>query len=425
MNKPKGTKDVFGREQKIKSFIYEILQTAVKVNNFQKIETPIFESTEVFIRSVGETSDIVSKEMYSFLDKGERSLTLRPEGTAGVIRAIVENKLYTKLPLKLYYEGPMFRYENPQKGRQRQFTQFGVEYISDASPYADVEVILMANLILKSLGIKYALKINSLGDVNTKVDYMKALRKYFLPFKAQLTDDSQNRLESNPLRILDDKIDSQKDFVKNAPKISDFYSPESKDYFEKVKDFLQKSRVDFIVDQNLVRGLDYYTHTTFEFVSNSVNSGAQATLVGGGHYQNLVKEFGGPELSGVGFGIGIERLINELVNINDEEIEDYPHIFVLNISPSMQAETLAVVNMFRENGFITEWNLKPVKIQKAFDKAAESKAHVYVIAGEKELQTGQLTIKMHNQQFTVNISDVVDAIDNHMQKEHGGEHEKN
>lgn len=354
MNKPKGTKDVFGREQKIKSFIYEILQTAVKVNNFQKIETPIFESTEVFIRSVGETSDIVSKEMYSFLDKGERSLTLRPEGTAGVIRAIVENKLYTKLPLKLYYEGPMFRYENPQKGRQRQFTQFGVEYISDASPYADVEVILMANLILKSLGIKYALKINSLGDVNTKVDYMKALRKYFLPFKAQLTDDSQNRLESNPLRILDDKIDSQKDFVKNAPKISDFYSPESKDYFEKVKDFLQKSRVDFIVDQNLVRGLDYYTHTTFEFVSNSVNSGAQATLVGGGHYQNLVKEFGGPELSGVGFGIGIERLINELVNINDEEIEDYPHIFVLNISPSMQAETLAVVNMFRENGFITE-----------------------------------------------------------------------
>lgn len=425
MNRPKGTKDVFGREQKIKNYIYETLTSAVKVNNFQKIETPIFEATEVFVRSVGESSDIVSKEMYSFIDKGERSLTLRPEGTAGVIRAVVENKLYTKLPLKLYYEGPMFRYENPQKGRQRQFTQFGVEYISDASPFADVEVILMANLILKSLGIKYVLKLNSLGDTNTKTDFSKALKNYFLPFKSQLTPESQNRLETNPLRILDDKIDSQKEFVKKAPKISDFYSEESKAYFAEVKNFLIKSKVDFEEDANLVRGLDYYTHTTFEFVSDSDNSGAQSTLIGGGHYQNLVKEFGGPELSGIGFGVGIERLINELANVSEEEIEDYPHIFVLNIAPTMQAETLAIVNMFRENGFITEWNLKPTKIQKAFDKAAESKAHVYVIAGEKELQKGQLTIKMHNQQFTVGIEEVVYEIDTHLQEEHGGASETN
>lgn len=424
MNRPKGTKDIYGKEQAIRSYIFDILKSVSQVYNFKKIETPIFESKEVFVRSVGETSDIVTKEMYVFKDKGDREMVLRPEGTAGTIRAIVENKLYTKLPLKVFYEGPMFRYENPQKGRQRQFTQFGVEMIGERNPFADIEVILMASLILKELKIPYLLKINSLGDKETRVNYSKALREYFRPFESELTQDSINRLDKNPLRILDDKVDSQKDFVKNAPRINAYYSEEIKTYFDTVISYLKESDVNFEIDTTLVRGLDYYTDTAFEFVSISGEAGSQSTLIGGGRYQNLVKEFGGPDLSGIGFGLGVERLMNELANIEEEEITEAPHIFVLNIADTKQKETMKLVEMFRANGFITEWNPKATKLIKAFDKADESGAHVLVIAGEKELANGEVTIKMHGKQHTVKIADAVETIDAHLASHEGGHHEE-
>lgn len=355
MNRPKGTKDVYGKEQAVRSYVFDIINSVASVYNFKKIETPIFEAKEVFVRSVGETSDIVSKEMYTFKDKGDREMTLRPEGTAGAIRAIVENKLYTKLPLKLFYEGPMFRYENPQKGRQRQFTQFGVEMISERNPYYDIEVILMASLILKELRIPYLLKINSLGDKTTRENYAKALKEYFKPFVSELTEDSVRRLEKNPMRILDDKIDSKKDFVKKAPRINEFYSEEIKTYFDTVIAFIKTTDIPFEIDTTLVRGLDYYTDTAFEFVSVSGEAGSQSTLIGGGRYSNLVSEFGGPDLSGIGFGLGIERITNELIDTLDEaDIESNPHIFVLNIAEKFQLETMKIVELFRTNGFIVE-----------------------------------------------------------------------
>ncbi len=419
MNRPKGTKDIYGKEQLVREYVFDILKSVASVYNFKKIETPIFEAKEVFVRSVGETSDIVTKEMYVFKDKSDREMVLRPEGTAGTIRAIVENKLYAKLPIKVFYEGPMFRYENPQKGRQRQFTQFGVEMISDRNPYSDIEIIMMASLILKELKIPYLLKINSLGDKQTREAYSSALKDYFKPYLDQLTDDSIKRLDKNPLRILDDKIDSQKEFVKNAPRINEFYSPEIKAYFETVINFLKTTNVNFEIDTTLVRGLDYYTDTAFEFVSVSGAAGSQSTIIGGGRYQNLIKDFGGPDLSGIGFGLGIERIVNELIDVIDEsEIQSDPHIFVLNIAEKFQLETMKIVEMFRTSGFIVEWNTKPAKLTKAFEKADDSKAHVLVIAGEKELSNGQITIKMHGEQQTIKITDAIEVIDKHLGEHH-------
>ena len=413
MNRPKGTKDNYGDIQVVRDYIKYTVEAVAQVNNFKQIDTPIFEKKEVFSRAAGETSDIVSKEMYSFEDKKGREMVLRPEGTAGVIRAIVENKLFAEsLPLKLFYYGPMFRYERPQKGRQRQFTQFGVEMISDRNPYADAEIIMFAKTILDALAVESKLVINSLGDKTTRDDYSKALRKYFEQYKSELTEDSINRLDKNPLRILDDKIDGEKDFVKNAPKISEFYSKETKEYFDKVTTFLTNMGVEFEIDPTLVRGLDYYSDTSFEFVSTSGNAGSQSTILGGGRYSNLIKQFGGPDLSGVGFGIGIERLVNEL---DIEEVvkarEIKPDVFVLNIAPNAQDATLGIVHMLRKSGFITEWNQIPTKLQKAFTASDKVGAAINVIAGEKELAENKVNVKVNGEQETVALEDLVDYLD--------------
>lgn len=413
MNRPKGTKDNYGELQIVRTYVEETIGMVAQINGFNKIDTPIFERKEVYLRSVGETSDIVSKEMYTFVDKKNREMVLRPEGTAGTIRAIVENKLFAKsLPIKLFYYGPMFRYERPQKGRQRQFTQFGIEMLSDASPYADAEAILFAESILKTLNIKNKLLINSLGDKNTRDKYSKALKTYFSKYKDKLTDDSIARLDKNPLRILDDKIDGKKDFVKKAPKISDFYSKETKEYFDILVSFLEKMDINFEVDETLVRGLDYYSDTSFEFVSISGEAGSQDTLIGGGRYSNLVSQFGGPDLSGIGFGIGIERLVNELdfkKIINARVV--VPDVFVLNISEEAQDATLGIVHMLRKAGFITEWNQKPLKLQKAFTASNKTNALIKVIAGIKELTENKVNVKINGKQETVLLEELIDYID--------------
>ena len=413
MNRPKGTKDNYGNVQVVRNYIKNVVEAIAELNNFTEIETPIFESKDVFSRGVGETSDIVSKEMYDFKDKKGRDMVLRPEGTAGVIRAIVENKLFAeRLPLKLFYYGPTFRYERPQKGRQRQFTQFGIEMLGEASPYVDAEAILFAKQILDSLNIKYILKINSLGNSETRNNYSKALRDYLMKYKSELSEDSIKRLDTNPLRILDDKVDGKKEFIINAPKIDEFYSKEVKEYFDKLVNFLDSMDVKYEIDKTLVRGLDYYTDTSFEFISDSGNAGSQSTIIGGGRYSSLVKQFGGPELAGTGFGVGIERIQNEL---NEEEIlaiaKNNPDIFVLNISEAKQDATLGIVHMLRKAGFITEWNQKPLSLPKAFNKADKMKAKLFVIAGEKELNNNEVSIKFDGEQKTVKLDDMIEYID--------------
>ena len=411
MNRPKGTKDIFGDRQLAREYILNILKSFAKTYNFNKISTPTFERKEVFVKSAGETSDIVSKEMYEFEDKKGRKMTLRPEGTAGVIRAIVENKLYARLPLKLFYEGSMFRYENPQQGRQREFTQFGVEIISEKSPFLDAEVITLAYTILKSLKLPFKLVINSIGDKDTKEKYSLALKEYFNKHKDELTNDSINRIESNPMRILDDKIDGAKDVVKKAPIISDFYSVESKKYFDSLLEFLDSMDIKYEVDYRLVRGLDYYTDTAFEFVSTSDRVGSQSTIIGGGRYDNLVKQFGGPELSGVGFGIGVERLVNDFIEMDKmSEIEEDLDVYVLNISEGQEISVSGIVYMLRSCGISTEWNYKPLRIKKAFNKADKSKAKIIVIAGENELKEGNVKVKISGKEKTVDINDLIKYI---------------
>ena len=413
MNKPKGTQDIYFDDQIIREYVEEILITVAKVNNFSKIETPIFERQEVFVKSVGETSDIVSKEMYSFADRKGRNMVLRPEGTAGVIRAVVENKLFS-LPtaLKFFYMGPMFRYERPQKGRRRQFDQFGIEMLSEASPEADVEVILLAKQVLEIFKIEHKLVINSLGDKTTRDNYSKGLREYLSDYKDQLTEDSLNRLDKNPLRILDDKVDGKKDFVKKAPRINEYYSKETKEYFDKVIQLLDDNEVEYEIDTALVRGLDYYSDTSFEFISTSDQAGSQSTIIGGGRYSNLVSSFGGPDLSGIGFGLGINRLENEL---DREQIikarKPEPEVFVLNIDEQNTSLTLSLVSMLRKSGFVTEWNPKTLNFKKSFSYANKYNPQVLIIPGEKELARGSVSIKFNGKQEEVKIENIIEHID--------------
>ncbi|TCG11205.1 histidine--tRNA ligase [Mycoplasma todarodis] len=412
--RPKGTKDIYGQRQEHRTLVLKTLEGVASFYNFKEIETPIFESVDLFKRSVGETSDIVTKEMYEFKDKKGREFVLRPEGTAGTIRAFVENKMYAQSqPTKLFYNGPIFRYERPQKGRQRQFTQFGIELIGAKSPAADAEAIMMAHQMLMTLKIKNVkLLINSIGDANTRNNYSDALRKYFEDYKEQLTELSISRLEKNPLRILDDKIDGEKDFVKNAPKISEFYTNESKEYFEKVKKLLDGVMIPYEVSDKLVRGLDYYSETIFEFVSGSEAAGSQSTIIGGGRYDNLVEQFGGPSISGVGFGLGVERLVNEVEMVHGE-IKPTVDAFVVNMDDETTIATSSLTYMLRTAGFVVEYNLKPMKLNKAFDKSKTVGAKFVIIFGKNELKNGKVVVKnqSNGEQEAVDLMELVDYLD--------------
>ena len=411
MNRPKGTKDIYGDVALYRRYVESVLESIANVHGYQYLETPIFERKEVFVKSVGETTDIIGKEMYEFKDRKGREMVLRPEGTAGAIRAIVENKLYIKLPFKAFYKGQMFRYENPQKGRQRQFSQFGVEVIGEKDPYLDAEVIMMANMIIKSFDIKAKLYINSIGDRESRKKYSDALKEYFNNHKDTLTKDSIAIIDKNPMRILDDKIDSKKDVVKNAPKISEFLSDQSIKYFKTLQDFLTKMSINFTVDETIVRGLDYYSETTFEFKSLSDQVGSQDTLIGGGRYESLVKDFGGPEVGGVGFALGIERIVNEVkekIDVNDIRIK--PNIFVLNIDKDSKEVVASIVYMLRLSGYQTDWNIKSLRLQKAFVKADASGAGIQIIAGPKELADGKVMVKINKKQEAVEITNLIKYI---------------
>lgn len=392
INIPKGTKDVLPSEATKWHFIEEKIRKVTFDRGFREVRTPTFESTELFDRGVGETTDIVNKEMYTFIDKGGRSMTLKPEGTAGVARMFIENGLASDVsPLKMYYITPVFRYEKPQAGRLREHHQFGVEVYGSSSAYADAEVILTAKALFDAVGIKsLKLHINSIGCEKCRSGYNNALKEYFTARREELCDTCKERLEKNPLRILDCKNDSCKEIIKDVPSVLDYLCDDCKAHFELLKDLLNVSGIDYVVDDRIVRGLDYYTGTVFEFITDTI--GAQGTVCGGGRYNNLIASIGGAKTPAVGFGMGIERLrmLAEAQGITLGE-KEVPTLYIANAG--VGSEAVALTEKLRSEGFSVETDIMQRSV-KAQMKYADKRGFKYVIVlGEEELANNVVRIK--------------------------------
>ncbi|KZT83675.1 Histidyl-tRNA synthetase [Lactiplantibacillus plantarum] len=397
--RPKGTADILPGDSEKWQYVEATARAVFKTYQFKEIRTPMFENFEVFSRSAGDTSDIVTKEMYDFHDKGDRHITLRPEGTAGVVRAFVENKLYgpqVLKPYKVYYMGPMFRYERPQSGRLREFHQLGVEAFGSESAALDVEVIAMGYNLLKTFGLTdLKLVINTLGDQQTRDDYRQALIDYLGPHFDELSDDSKERLHKNPLRVLDSKAPEDQQFVADAPSILDYLSPEAQAHFDQTKTYLDALAIPYEIDATMVRGLDYYNHTIFEIMTHSKALGkGYTTICAGGRYNGLVKELGGPEVSGVGFGLGVERL---LVLMDAENIEvptdDQLDVYVVGIGDAASATTLKLVQALRAAGYKAERDYLDRKPKAQFKSADRLNARYTMTVGETELADQVVNLK--------------------------------
>jgi histidyl-tRNA synthetase len=384
----RGTYDLYGAAKRKMKKVIATGSEVVEKYGFEEIETPIFEFTEVFSRNLGDTSDIVTKEMYCFEDKGGESLTLRPEGTAGVVRAFVSNGMQQNLPVKFYYHGPMFRYERPQKGRQRQFTQFGVELLGVETPQADIEVIAMAYEFLEKLGLngQVTVEINSLGDEESRNAYRTKLVAYLQEHYDELSDDSKNRLQKNPLRILDSKEDCDKKVVENAPLYADSLNETSKKFFADVLQGLDNLGIKYRVNNRLVRGLDYYSHTVFELTTDKL--GAQGTVLAGGRYNGLVAQMGGGEVAGIGWACGVERLAMLL-----EQDVDLPRpIAVIPVGDDTESKALEIAHKLRLAGFRVEQSYSG-NMKKRMIKANKVNAVKAVIIGSDELANNNVTLK--------------------------------
>ncbi len=409
MQKPKGTYDVLPKDIKKWNYLENIVKSVCTYYNVKEIRTPIFEKSIVFHRSVGEASDIVKKETYTFNDRGNRSMTLRPEGTAGTVRAFVENKLYADgLPQKVFYYGPMFRYERPQKGRYRQFMQFGVEALGAESPAIDAEVISMAYHIYTMLGLDdLVVKVNTLGDSESRENYKKALVEYLEPQKESLCSDCQERIVTNPLRVLDCKIDS----FDNPPKMSDYRTESTAEYFEKVLHFLDALEIPYELEETLVRGLDYYNHTVFEVQTTIEGFGAQSTLCGGGRYNGLVAEFGGPDIAGIGFAMGVDRTLLALEAANVEFGKaDFINCFVATM-PETKTEGMKIVNGLRLSGFISEISHEDKSLKAQLKQANRLNAEVILILGTEEFADNKIIVKNKGEQKVIELDQLIDYLD--------------
>jgi histidyl-tRNA synthetase len=369
----RGTQDIFGAEAEAFAHVVETFERIRKLYRFRRVEMPVFEKTEVFSRSIGETTDVVSKEMYSFEDRGGDSLTLRPEFTAGICRAYLTNGWQQYAPVKLATHGPLFRYERPQKGRYRQFHQLDAEIIGAAEPQADVELLVMADQLLRELGISdgVTLMLNTLGDGASREAWRAALVEYFRAVKGELSEDSQDRLERNPLRILDSKDPRDKAFTEAAPKIDDFLSDEAQDFFAKVTSGLDAAGVAWTRAPALVRGLDYYRHTAFEFVTDRL--GAQGTVLGGGRYDGLMESLGGAHTPAVGWAAGVERLA---MLVGDRQESQLDAVIVVEDDTRL-GDALGLARKLREANFATDI-VSTGSPRKRFDKAAKIPAHVLI-----------------------------------------------
>lgn len=397
--RPKGTADILPGESEKWAYVENIARDLFNNYQYQEIRTPLFENFEVFSRSSGETSDVVTKEMYDFHDKGDRHISLRPEGTAGVVRAYVENKMYGpeyQRPVKLFYMGSMFRYERPQSGRLREFHQIGVEAFGSDEPEVDVEVIAMAMDLLQQFGLTdLRLTINTLGDQETRDNYRQALIDYLEPHFEELSDDSKLRLHKNPLRVLDSKDPQDKVFVKDAPSILDFLSENSQKHFDRVRLLLDTLNIDYEVDATMVRGLDYYNHTIFEIMTQAKTLGdGYTTICAGGRYNGLVKELGGPEVSGVGFGLGVERLLLLL----EAQGVDMPSLntltaYIVGIGEETSPATMKMVQSLRQQDISAERDYLNRKPKAQFKSANKNNAQFTITIGESEMQNQTANVK--------------------------------
>jgi histidyl-tRNA synthetase len=406
IRKIKGTYDILPDEIGKWHELEAVIRNVSKLFNFQEIRTPMFEASELFHRSVGETTDIVKKETYDFEDRGKRMNTLRPEGTASVVRSVIENKLYAdpNLPLKLYYYGPMFRYERPQKGRQRQFHQFGAEIIGSDSPLVDAEVINFAATFLEALKIKNInIRINTLGDAESKEEYQKALNEYLEKNIQHLCDDCNRRYQENPLRVLDCKVDKGSETLINAPKPINYLSDKAKIHFDQVTMALDSLGLDYQIDENLVRGLDYYTHTVFEIDSDLETLGAQSTLVGGGRYNNLYASLAGPDLPAMGFAFGVERLLLALEAINQEPVNDYIHCYFINLSDIFQTDALKIINDLRHGGLIVDYDFFNKNLKAQFKQADRLNPVYLLIYGDEEAKKQVVNVKRQDTKEQVEV----------------------
>lgn len=395
---PRGTQDILPQDSAKWRYIENRLHTLMELYNYKEIRTPIFESTELFARGVGDSTDVVQKEMYTFKDKGDRSLTLRPEGTAAVVRSYIEHKMQGEpnQPIKLYYNGPMFRYERKQKGRYRQFNQFGVEAIGAENPSIDAEILAMVMHIYGSFGLKHLkLVINSIGDSESRKEYNEALVKHFEPVIDTFCSDCQSRLHTNPMRILDCKIDRDKEAVKNAPRITDYLNNDSKSYYEQVKLHLDNLNISYVEDPNLVRGLDYYTHTAFELmIDNPEYDGAITTLCGGGRYNGLLQLLDGPDETGIGFALSIERLLMALdeEGISLDVSEDFD-LFVVTMGEDADRYAVKLINDLRRNGIKVDKDYLNRKIKGQMKQADRLNAKYTVVIGDQELENNEIGVK--------------------------------
>lgn len=407
LQKPKGTQDILPADSAKWQYVENVARETFKKYNYGEIRTPMFEHYEVISRSVGDTTDIVTKEMYDFHDKGDRHITLRPEGTAPVVRSYVENKLFApevQKPVKVYYIGSMFRYERPQAGRLREFHQLGVECFGSKNPATDVETIAMAYQLFNTLGIKdVTLHLNSLGNTESRLAYRQALIDYLTPIRESLSKDSQRRLDENPLRVLDSKEKEDKVAVENAPSILDYLDEESQAHFDEVRTMLDSLNITYVIDTNMVRGLDYYNHTIFEFITTIDKS--ELTICAGGRYDSLVEYFGGPETAGFGFGLGLERLLLVL----DKQgitlpVEEGLDVYIAVLGSEANGKALELVQAIRHQGFKAERDYLGRKIKAQFKSADAFKAKTVITLGESELESGRVSVKNNTTREEVTVS---------------------
>ena len=407
LQKPKGTQDILPADSAKWQYVENVARETFKKYNYGEIRTPMFEHYEVISRSVGDTTDIVTKEMYDFHDKGDRHITLRPEGTAPVVRSYVENKLFApevQKPVKVYYIGSMFRYERPQAGRLREFHQLGVECFGSKNPATDVETIAMAYQLFNTLGIKeVTLHLNSLGNTESRLAYRQALIDYLTPMRESLSKDSQRRLDENPLRVLDSKEKEDKVAVENAPSILDYLDDESQAHFDEVRTMLDSLNIPYVIDTNMVRGLDYYNHTIFEFITTIDKS--ELTICAGGRYDSLVEYFGGPETAGFGFGLGLERLLLVLDKQGIElPVEENLDVYIAVLGSGANGKALELVQAIRYQGFKAERDYLGRKIKAQFKSADTFKAKTVITLGESEVESGQVNVKNNATREEVTVS---------------------
>ena len=407
LQKPKGTQDILPADSAKWQYVENVARETFKKYNYGEIRTPMFEHYEVISRSVGDTTDIVTKEMYDFHDKGDRHITLRPEGTAPVVRSYVENKLFApevQKPVKVYYIGSMFRYERPQAGRLREFHQLGVECFGSKNPATDVETIAMAYQLFNTLGIKeVTLHLNSLGNTESRLAYRQALIDYLIPMRDTLSKDSQRRLDENPLRVLDSKEKEDKVAVENAPSILDYLDNESQAHFDEVRAMLDSLNIPYVIDTNMVRGLDYYNHTIFEFITTIDKS--ELTICAGGRYDSLVEYFGGPETAGFGFGLGLERLLLVIDKQGIElPVEESLDVYIAVLGSGANGKALELVQAIRYQGFKAERDYLGRKIKAQFKSADTFKAKTVITLGESEVESGQVNVKNNSTREEVTVS---------------------